>query len=507
MVVEDEHLVDAGVLADERDDVALPVAVAPDHARCSRAGWRSWRRRAAAPRARPRSAGANAGSSRPSRSASSAPSPESPPEQVRIAEAARRAGGRRGRRVPWRARAGRATSSAHAAPASRDERAEHALVAGERAGVGRRRGGADRRARPTFSTATPMPASAHAASASHSARAVAGVLDAAARPSRTSGSRREVASQSAVVTHRLVPGRDRGVQAQPAAGGERVDDEVAALGDQRRRAPARAALERVAPQRGAGVERDEAVAVRAADGERVPEGRARDSSRLAARGSARALAEAGREDDRSSAPQRSAPRRSGRGRAAAGIATTTASGADGRSASDGKHGKPWADARFGLTPQTSPSKPARRRLTQRLARRTRRARSVAPTTATVRGWSRRARSTSVERALDAAPLERAGDDQALDLARALPDAVDAQLAQEALGDVGRAGSRGRRTPAPRGRRSGTRPRSRTASPSTPSRARSSGPRRRRRAARPRASARGPRRRRRRESASGNETPW
>src|SRR4051794_16447270 len=54
----------------------------------------------------------------------------------------------------------------------------------------------------------------------------------------------------------------------------------------------------------------------------------------------------------------------------------------------------------------------------------------------VRGWKSRDRSTSVQRALDAAPLERTGHDQALDLARALPDAVDAQLAQEALGDVG-----------------------------------------------------------------------
>src|SRR6185295_2742570 len=103
----------------------------------------------------------------------------------------------------------------------------------------------------------------------------------------------------------------------------------------------------------------------------------------------------------------------------AGVAMTTASAAEGRSASDGTHGKPCASERFGLTPQTSPPKPAVRRFSRTwlpyLS-----PWSVAPTTATVRGWSRRVRFTSVERALDAAPLERPGDDQPLDLARALP---------------------------------------------------------------------------------------
>ena len=38
--------------------------------------------------------------------------------------------------------------------------------------------------------------------------------------------------------------------------------------------------------------------------------------------------------------------------------------------------------------------------------------------------------------LDAAALEAAGDDQALDLAGALPDPVDPKLAEESLSDVG-----------------------------------------------------------------------
>ena len=112
----------------------------------------------------------------PSRSASSAPRPESPPEQVRIAEPARRAGGRRGRRAPWRARAGRGRRP----PTPRPPRAR---ARGTRAGRRRARRCAAAAAAaptadaPTFSTATPMPASAHAASASHSRAPSPVVLD------------------------------------------------------------------------------------------------------------------------------------------------------------------------------------------------------------------------------------------------------------------------------------------------------------------------------------------
>src|SRR3954471_15673192 len=118
------------------------------------------------------------------------------------------------------------------------------------------------------------------------------------------------------------------------------------------------------------------------------------------------------------------------------MATTTASGGEGRSASEGKQGTPWADSRPGFTPQTSPAYSSRLRLSS-VSPAYDPSRSVAPTTAIVRGWSRRERSTGlVERPFHPAPLQRAGDDQPLDLAGALPDAVHAQLAVEPLGHVG-----------------------------------------------------------------------
>ena len=72
------------------------------------------------------------------------------------------------------------------------------------------------------------------------------------------------------------------------------------------------------------------------------------------------------------------------GTPAAGIATITASGADGRSASVGKHGRPCTADRRGLTPHTSPSKPSRSRLSS-VSDAYDSGRSVAPTTATERG--------------------------------------------------------------------------------------------------------------------------
>ncbi len=68
--------------------------------------------------------------------------------------------------------------------------------------------------------------------------------------------------------HGLVPGRDRGVQPQPAPRRQRVHDQVAALRDERD-VPRLRRGERVAPQRRARVQRDQPVAVRPADGQRV----------------------------------------------------------------------------------------------------------------------------------------------------------------------------------------------------------------------------------------------
>ena len=52
-----------------------------------------------------------------------------------------------------------------------------------------------------------------------------------------------------------------------------------------------------------------------------------------------------------------------------------------------------------------------------------------------RGAARRRLSAHPTTRVDAAPLEGPGDDQPLDLRRALPDPVDPELAEEALGGV------------------------------------------------------------------------
>ena len=220
-------------------------------------------------------------------------------------------------------------SSAQAAPASSNERAEDALVAGERARVGLGGRGARRATRPAFSTATPMPARAQRSSAAHQRGAVAVVLEVERDRAHAValGERRE---EVGGVEHRLVAARDDGVQPQPAARGERVDGDVAALRDQRDRARL-ARRDRVAPQRDAVGQRDDPVAVRPAHGQ--PCAAAATSSPAAS--SAARLGEARREHDRAAAAERAAPRSTTAGASAAGIATTTASGASGRSSSDG----------------------------------------------------------------------------------------------------------------------------------------------------------------------------
>ena len=142
-------------------------------------------------------AGANAGSSRPSRSASSAPSPESPPEHVRIPSPRPR--GRAPRTASVLASSSRScTSSAHAAPASRAS-ARNTRWSPASAPVWAAAAAAPTADAPTFSTATPIPASAHAASASHSA-APSPASSTSSATERSSGSVARWASQSAVLT-------------------------------------------------------------------------------------------------------------------------------------------------------------------------------------------------------------------------------------------------------------------------------------------------------------------
>ena len=118
LVVEHEHVVDPGVVADARRSCRAGSRPRPRRARCSRAGWRRWPPPGAG-RARARRWSArSAGSASPRRCASSAPSPESPPEQVRMASPPSPRG-----RAPRTASAlasssSSCTSCAHAAPAS-----------------------------------------------------------------------------------------------------------------------------------------------------------------------------------------------------------------------------------------------------------------------------------------------------------------------------------------------------------------------------------------------------
>jgi hypothetical protein len=109
---------------------------------------------------------------------------------------------------------------------------------------------------------------------------------------------------------RLVAGGDDGVQAQAPARRERVDGEVAALGDEGDR-PRLARGDHVAPERHAGGQVDDAVAVRAADRQVVRAGRGHEP--LLERAAAAGLGEARREDD---GPARAARAglRDGRGR-------------------------------------------------------------------------------------------------------------------------------------------------------------------------------------------------
>jgi hypothetical protein len=198
------------------------------------------------------------------------------------------------------------------------ERAEHPLVAGERAGVGCGRGRADRR-RPDLQHRHADAGVGARGERLAQGRTVARVLDEQGdRPQLRLG--RELGEPVRGADDRLVPGRDRGVEPEPAAGRERVDDEVAALRDQPDM-PRLDRLQRIPPEGGAGVERDEPVAVRAADRQGVPEGRGaqlgleRGPGGRGERGhrggggrdrcrDAGALAEAGGEDDGASAAER-----------------------------------------------------------------------------------------------------------------------------------------------------------------------------------------------------------
>ena len=140
------------------------------------------------------------------------------------------------------------------------------------------------------------------------------------------------------VEHRLVAARDDRVQPQPAPRGERVDGDVAALRDQRDRARL-ARHEHVAPQRDA---------IRAARRSRCRSART-PAARAAAAQRACSSPSRLREPaaNTTAPPQPSAAARSTTSGARSGIATTTASGASGRSSSDGYASTPCTTAAAG----------------------------------------------------------------------------------------------------------------------------------------------------------------
>ena len=451
----------------------------PRSSPCSRAGWRSWRRPAGARAAR-------RGPRRERRQVEAEPLRlvgAEPRVAARAGEDRRgrgRAAARRGPPAPWRARAARAGRPPRPrrppprARGTRGGRRPPRRCARPR----RRRPTADA---PTFSTATPTPASAQAASASHR-RAPSPASSISSAIERTSGSAGQVLEVVRRGQHRLVPARDRGVQPQPAARRERVDGEVAALRHERDVARLRGTSasphsaarlwsaispSQLGPQTGSAW-RSAAAAQRGLEFRcRRPRGSPRHRPPRRRTPSAPACSitpgtPGGR--DRRRRPRRATP---------AGRPAREARDAVGR-------GAPRVDAPD-LAVETH-----RGEVEQRLAAVGLPCR-VAPTTAIERGWKSRdeVHNGGCARRLGA----RARGRRSAAGSRSCPPRCGPRAAR--AGSARRrwcAGSRGRRTPGPRGRRSARRPRTRTASPSTPWRARSSGRRRRRPAARPAASA-------------------
>ena len=257
----------------------------------------------------------------------SAATPESPPEQVRTpspgpppaAAWPGRAAGVAARRAALGAAAGLAAPARAADPRARHrqrlgqleqvvhvlgpraagllhERAEDALIARDRAGVGGRGGRAGGgRADLEHGDADPALRRPRERRGERGAVAV-GLEEERDRPHL--GLLDERGEQVGGGDQRLVADRGDGVESQPAVDGQRVDGHVAALRDQRH--PARGPrAQRVAPERGARVEGDQPVAVRAE--QRHGAGR---RAQLVLQRAPAGLGEPGREDDGGAAAPR-----------------------------------------------------------------------------------------------------------------------------------------------------------------------------------------------------------
>ncbi len=213
-VVEHQHLADRRVLADDADQVAQRLDLAPDHRRVvERVGDRRGRGQ---PLAQRRDRGRRERRQRsPTRAASSAPRPESPPEQVRIAgpPRARPRGARTASALASSSRSW--TSAAHAAPASSTS-ARNTRWSPATAPVCAAAAAAPAAEAPTFSTATPTPGIGARGERLAQPRAVAVGLD-EQRDRPHAFVAREVSTQSGVVTPPRCRTRSRCAAAARAA--------------------------------------------------------------------------------------------------------------------------------------------------------------------------------------------------------------------------------------------------------------------------------------------------
>ncbi len=262
LVVEEQQLVDGGVVGDDAHDRARAARARPRSSPCSRAGCRRSRRRGAAARAARRSRRPVARAGARSRPASSAASPESPPEQVRIASppagCAERAR-RRGTASAFASSSRSWTSSAHAAPASSTS-ARKTRWSPASAPVWAAAALAPAAVAPTFRTATPTSALGGPRERGGEARAVAVGLqeqrdraDVVLLDERVE--QRAASSTAWLPTEATVWNRSP----RPSASALTATFPLWEISATR---PAARGDERVAPQRGAAVERDEPVAVR-----------------------------------------------------------------------------------------------------------------------------------------------------------------------------------------------------------------------------------------------------
>ena len=311
MVVAEQQLVDRRVVADRGDDLGAAARSRPRSSTCSRAGWRSSPRRGAARRAARGRRAESGGSSTPEPlglvggdARSRRPSRSGPPARRR------RAGAPAARPAPAPARAARGGPRAQAAPAS-SIRARKTRWSPASAPVWAAAARAPASEEPTLSTATPTPRSAQRRERLGELRAVAVGLEEerdrarrrrARRAPRASRWRRQTAWLPVETTVcKPIPRRE------PSA----LTRDVAALGDHRHRARARAA----------GTESPQ-IAARARDGDDPVAVRPADRQLVRASG----LAQLGLERRGPPRPRRSRPRARPRRRSRARAPARTAAG-------------------------------------------------------------------------------------------------------------------------------------------------------------------------------------